>query len=38
MTEFAVKDGLGCDMSHFAAAELQGKSCPTSTSMNTRCV
>jgi 7,8-dihydropterin-6-yl-methyl-4-(beta-D-ribofuranosyl)aminobenzene 5'-phosphate synthase len=28
MTEFAVKDGLGCDMSHFAAAELQGKILP----------
>jgi 7,8-dihydropterin-6-yl-methyl-4-(beta-D-ribofuranosyl)aminobenzene 5'-phosphate synthase len=28
MVEFAVKDGLGCDMSHFTAAELQGKIMP----------
>jgi 7,8-dihydropterin-6-yl-methyl-4-(beta-D-ribofuranosyl)aminobenzene 5'-phosphate synthase len=28
MVEFAVKDGLGCDMSHFSSAELQGKIMP----------
>jgi 7,8-dihydropterin-6-yl-methyl-4-(beta-D-ribofuranosyl)aminobenzene 5'-phosphate synthase len=28
MVEFAVKDGLGCDMGHFTAAELQGKIIP----------
>ena len=28
MVEFAVKDGLGCDMGHFTAAELQGKIMP----------
>ena len=28
MVEFAVKDGLGCEMSHFTAAELQGKIMP----------
>jgi len=28
MVEFAVKDGLGCDMSHFSPAELQGKIMP----------
>ena len=28
MVEFAVKDGLGCDMGHFSAAELQGKVIP----------
>jgi 7,8-dihydropterin-6-yl-methyl-4-(beta-D-ribofuranosyl)aminobenzene 5'-phosphate synthase len=28
MVEFAVKDGLGCDMGHFTAAELQGKILP----------
>src|SRR5262245_22948695 len=28
MVEFAVKDGLGCDMGHFSAAELQGRIIP----------
>jgi 7,8-dihydropterin-6-yl-methyl-4-(beta-D-ribofuranosyl)aminobenzene 5'-phosphate synthase len=28
MVEFAVKDGLGCDMRHFSAAEMQGKIMP----------
>jgi len=28
MVEFAVKDGLGCEMSHFTSAELQGKIMP----------
>ena len=28
MVEFGVKDGVGCDMSHFSAAELQGKIMP----------
>jgi 7,8-dihydropterin-6-yl-methyl-4-(beta-D-ribofuranosyl)aminobenzene 5'-phosphate synthase len=28
MVEFAAKDGLGCDMGHFAAAEQQGKIMP----------
>jgi 7,8-dihydropterin-6-yl-methyl-4-(beta-D-ribofuranosyl)aminobenzene 5'-phosphate synthase len=28
MVEFGVKDGLGCDMSHFSPAELQGKIMP----------
>ena len=28
MVEFAMKDGVGCDMGHFSAAELQGKIMP----------
>lgn len=28
IVEFGVKNGLGCDMSHFTAAELQGKAMP----------
>ena len=28
MVEFAEKDGLGCNMSHFSPAELQGKIMP----------
>ena len=28
MVEFAMKDGVGCDMGHFSAAELQGKIIP----------
>lgn len=28
LVEFGVKNGLGCDMSHFTAAELQGKIMP----------
>ena len=28
LVEFGVKDGLGCDMRHFSAAELQGKIMP----------
>ena len=29
MVEFAVKDGLGCNMAHFSQAELQGKIMPS---------